>query len=129
MRRGAAFGALLLALAPALLAGGCRTADYSTPAMPGPAAVPGATAMDGTWSSNDGVFIATFEAGTFTSRFTQTNEILAQGSYTVAGEVVNLQWISVATQQQRSAICAISAPDTLTCNQSGGGSFDLKRTA
>jgi len=130
MRRGGAYGAIP-ALAAALLSAGCQTADYSTypapAALPPLAAAPAATPMDGTWTSNDGVFVATFQAGTFTSRFTQTNEILAQGSYTLSGDVVNLQWISVATQQQRSAICAMSAPDTLTCNQSGGGSFDLKR--
>jgi hypothetical protein len=128
MIRGAAFGALLLALPSALIAGGCQTVDYSTP---GVAAPPGAgpSAVDGTWTSTDGVFVATFASGTFTSRFTQTNEVLAQGTYSVAGDVVNLQWISVATQQQRSAICGLSTPDTLTCNQSGGGTFDLKRAA
>ena len=99
----------------------------SAPAITAPVAA--ATAVDGTWTSNDGVFVATFQAGAFTSRFTQTNEVLAQGTYSVSGDIVNLQWISVATQQQRSAICAHSAPDMLTCNQSGGGSFDLKRAA
>ncbi len=81
------------------------------------------------WTSNDGVFVATFASGNFTSRFTQTNEVLAQGTYTVAGDTVSLEWISVATQQQRSAICTMATPDTVTCNQSGGGSFDLKRGA
>jgi hypothetical protein len=121
-----------MALLPAILAAGCQTSDYSTPVaapmQPAPMApIVSGSPMDGTWTSTDGVFVATFQAGQFTSRFTQTNEILAQGTYSLAGNVVNLQWMSVATQQQRSAICAMSAADTLTCNQSGGGSFDLKR--
>ncbi len=123
-----------LALPLALLLCGCQTADYSTPsyATPGystPRATAGATAMDGTWLSNDGVFYAAFENGNFTSRFTQTNEVLAQGSYTVSGNTVVLSWISVATQQQRTANCTTVSPDMVSCIQSGGGTFDLKRGA
>jgi hypothetical protein len=124
MIRGAAFGALLLALPSVLLAGGCQTVDSMQTGM-----VTGATGMDGTWTSNDGVFVATFQGGNFTSRFTQTNEILAQGTYTVTGNTANLVWISVATQQQRSATCTMTAPDTASCTQDGGGSFDLRRSA
>lgn len=120
-------GALLLA---ALFTGGCQTGFYDTQTpmpTPMPNPVPVATPMDGVWNSTDGVFVATFEAGRFTSRFTSTNEILAQGGYTVAGGNVTMEWISVATQQRRSAACTFMAGDTVACNQSGGGSFTLKR--
>jgi hypothetical protein len=127
MIRGAAIGALLLALPSVLVAGGCQTVDYSTPgAAMQPA--PGPTPMDGAWTSNDGVFVATFASGNFTSRFTQTGEVLAQGTYTVSGTTVNLVWISAATKQQRAATCTMTASDMATCNQQGGGSFDLKRS-
>ena len=86
-------------------------------------------AWTGAWSSNDGVFVATFDAGVFTSRFTQTNEILAQGTYPVSGNTVRLDWVSVATQQRRSATCTITAATSVTCTQAGGGSFDLNRSA
>ncbi len=82
--------------------------------------------MDGTWSSNDGVFVATFEDGTFTSRFTRTNEILAQGTYTLTGNVRE-----PAMDIGRDAAAALRhlrhhrRPARVTCNQSGGGSFDL----
>jgi hypothetical protein len=131
MIRNASLGALV-ALPLALAVGACQTGDdYSTPvtgtvATPAPAAP---TAMDGSWSSNDGVFVATFAAGNFTSRFTQTNEVLAQGTYSVAGNTVTMQWMSVQTQQQRSATCIITAPDSVSCSQQGGGNFDLKRSA
>lgn len=113
--------AILLA---ALFAGGCQTGFYGA-STPTPAPAP--TPMDGVWSSTDGVFVASFDRGRFTSRFTATNEILAQGSYTVAGNTVTMEWISVATQQRRSAACTFMASDTVSCNQSGGGSFELKR--
>ncbi len=87
------------------------------------------TAMDGIWASTDGVFIATFEHGSFTSRFVKTNEILAKGSYSVSGANVTLAWISAQAQAQRSASCTFTAADAVTCNQAGGGSFDMKRTA
>jgi hypothetical protein len=114
-------GALLTA---ALFVGACQTGFYQSPAPP-----PVMTAMDGVWSSTDGVFVAYFERGGFTSRFTATNEILAQGSYSVAGNIVSMQWTSVATQQRRSASCTINTPDSVTCNQDGGGHFQLARTS
>ena len=114
-------GALLTA---ALFLGACQTGYYQSSAPPPP---PMTTPMDGAWSSTDGVFVANFERGNFTSRFTATNEILAQGNYTVAGNMVSMQWMSVATQQRRSAQCMINTPDSVSCNQDGGGRFDLAR--
>jgi hypothetical protein len=114
-------GALLTA---ALFLGACQTGFYQSPApMPAP------SPMDGVWSSTDGVFVANFQSGNFTSRFTSTNEILAQGTYAVAGGSVTMQWMSVATQQRRSAVCAFNADGNVTCNQDGGGRFELTRSA
>jgi hypothetical protein len=109
----------------ALSVGACQTGYYQSSAPP---PMPTAsTPMDGVWASTDGVFVATFQQGSFTSRFTATNEILAQGRYTVAGNTVVMQWISVATQQQRSANCTIGSGESVTCNQQGGGHFELRR--
>jgi hypothetical protein len=83
--------------------------------------------MDGTWASADGVFVASFQGGNFTSRFTRTNEVLAQGSYTVSGDQVSMRWLSVATQQERSADCTMSGANNVHCEQAGGGGFDLVR--
>ena len=113
-------GALLTA---ALFLGACQTGFYQPSAPPPPVM----TAMDGAWTSTDGVFVASFDRGNFTSRFTATNEILAQGNYTVAGNMVSMQWMSVATQQRRSAQCTINTPDRVSCNQDGGGHFELAR--
>lgn len=106
-----------------LFTGGCET--YQAAGPPPIAATP----MDGTWASTDGVFVATFGQGKFTSRFTATNEILAQGTYTVAGSTITMDWISVATQQRRAAACSFMASDTVSCNQAGGGKFELRRSA
>ena len=115
--------AAALALSGLLLAA-CQSAS---PQMGMRSAGPAKTAMDGNWVSTDGVFVASFQNGNFTSRFTRTNEILAQGSYTVSGSEITMQWLSVATQQERSANCTISESDAVHCNQVGGGGFDLTR--
>ena len=85
------------------------------------------TPMDGQWASTDGVFVASFQGGNFTSRFTRTSEVLAQGNYSVTGDRVHMQWLSVATQQERSAACRLSGDNTVHCEQAGGGGFDLRR--
>ncbi|MGQ7792508.1 hypothetical protein ACUN0C_08885 [Faunimonas sp. B44] len=88
------------------------------------------SAMDGRWASADGVFVATFDSGKFTSRFTKTNEVLAQGTYAGdAGNRIAMNWLSVATKQQRSATCSFTGPNTVSCQQTGGGAFQLNRAA
>jgi len=103
--------------------GGCQTYAAREPA---PIA---STPMDGTWASGDGVFVASFERGQFVSQFTKTNEMLARGSYTVSGNAVTMNWISVATKQQRSAACTFRSADVVSCDQQGGGRFELHRGA
>ena len=119
MIRATGAGSLILV---ALLLAACQTYSQSP-------AVQASTPMDGNWASSDGVFVATFQGGRFTSRFTQTNEILAQGAYTVNGANVTMQWVSVQAQQQRSANCSFTGTNSVACTQTGGGSFELNRSA
>lgn len=114
-------------VAVALGAGLLAACQTEPGAMGGGMARPAATVMDGNWAATDGVFLASFTGGAFTSRFTKTNEILAQGNYRVMGKQVTMEWLSVATQQQRSADCTIVSPSSVRCAQSGGGGFDLRR--
>jgi hypothetical protein len=114
-------GALVLAT---LSFGACQTFEIGG-GQPAPAAT--SSAMDGSWASTDGVFVATFERGSFISQFTKTNEMLAKGTYTVSGNIVAMNWISVATKQQRAADCTFVAADVVSCNQQGGGKFQLTR--
>lgn len=125
-----------LVMTAAALATGCQTEPSQMAGLGGKPAAPPVTAqrpvptaMDGSWAATDGVFVASFQGGAFTSRFTKTNEVLAQGSYRVAGETVTMEWLSVATQEQRSATCRMSGANRVRCEQGGGGGFDLQRTA
>jgi hypothetical protein len=86
------------------------------------------TRMDGQWASSDGIFVATFKSGNFTSLDARTNAVLAQGTYSVAGDQISMQWLSLTSKQQRSATCTFAGAATVRCNQAGGGSFELMRT-
>jgi hypothetical protein len=115
-------------VAGTLLLGACQMFS-GTPLFIGDTQAPARSPMDGTWASTDGIFYANFQGGSFTSRFTQTNEVLAQGSYSVTGQNIAMQWMSVATQQQRSANCRFANSNRVQCQQTGGGSFTLTRSA
>lgn len=107
------------ALFAALILAACQSYQTQQPQQ---------TAMDGRWASTDGVFIADFDRGSFTSRFTQTGEVLAQGTYSVAGSTVSMRWLSVQAQAQRAATCTLTSASTVHCQQDGGGTFDLQRS-
>ena len=114
-----------IALASCLTAlAACQSYQSATPER---TAAP-STPMDGKWASADGVFVATFQGGSFTSVDARTNAILAQGSYSAAGTVVTMNWRSAATDQQHSATCTLSDPNNVRCNQANATGFDLKRT-
>jgi hypothetical protein len=87
------------------------------------------TRMDGRWASSDGIFVATFKGGSFTSLDARTSAVLAQGTYSVAGDQVSMQWLSLTSKQQRSATCSFAGAATIRCDQAGGGNFELRRTA
>ena len=91
--------------------------------------VPAGSPLDGNWASSDGIFVATFQNSSFSSRDARTGAVLAQGSYSLQGGQVSMQWVSTTTQQQRSATCALSGPTTLNCQQPGATPFQLNRTA
>ncbi|SEQ41165.1 hypothetical protein SAMN05216548_104206 [Faunimonas pinastri] len=86
-----------------------------------------ASNLEGRWESADGVSVATFHEGSFTSRFTKNNEVLADGRYTNTGNVTQVNWYSKQGKQQKSASCTFQSKNSLKCNQPTGGSFVLNR--
>ena len=111
--------AVLGALAFGLSA--CQT--VSLPTARGPFA--------GQWASADGVFVATFADGQFTSRSVQQPDVvLAQGSVTVTGPgSLRLDWFSQSQNTALSAGCVAAARGTLDCSPSLGTPFRLTRIA
>ena len=107
-----------LALSTVLLAA-CQTGPgfMSRPAL----------TMDGRWASGDGVFVATFNNSSFTSLDARTNAVLAQGSYSVQGNQVSMNWVSATANLQRSALCTFVSANSVTCDQPGATPFQLNR--
>ena len=84
-------------------------------------------AIEGEWRSGDGISVTSFRGGQFTTRFVETNEVLAQGTYTGAGNDIAMRWVSIARQEQLSATCSLTGPATMRCTPAGGSGFDLTR--
>ncbi|MBB4121972.1 hypothetical protein [Martelella radicis] len=86
------------------------------------------TAVDGQWLDKDGI-ISSFSAGQFETRTTDSNQVLAVGSYTVNGNVVEIDVTSVLRQTRSRVNCAIAAPYLMNCTPSQGGRFSLYKPA
>lgn len=104
-------------IAIVLLAGvlaGCQTAGRT---------------VDGRWASDDGVFVATFSNGAFTSRLTDTGDVVAEGRYMRAADGLQLTWLSIVTGEQRSAVCRFQEPGRLACQPRNAAPFSMTRVA
>lgn len=106
---------ILLVCAVMLAVAGCQSARFANP-------------LEGRWASDDGVFIATFDDGAFTSRLTGTGEtVVADGRYARSeGEIV-LEWTSIAANERRAARCRFIASNQLACIPTVGGQFTMTR--
>lgn len=90
----------------------------------------GGTAIDGNWASDDGVFVATFNNGAFSSRLTGTGEtVVADGRYSRQGGGFRLRWVSIVANEQRSADCTFTSSSTVRCTPSAGQPFSMTRVA
>lgn len=92
--------------------------------------VGGSDPVKGRWASTDGVFVATFDSGAFTSRLTGTGEtVVADGRYARTGAGYRLSWTSIAANEQRSADCTFTGGRELACTPSVGQPFTMRRVS
>ncbi|MEM8855059.1 MAG: hypothetical protein AAGD34_15250 [Pseudomonadota bacterium] len=88
----------------------------------------GGPRLDGNWASDDGVFVATFRDGAFSSRLTGTGEtVVADGRYQRADGGVALSWTSIAANEARSARCTFLNRTQLSCTPSAGQTFTMTK--
>ncbi|MEO1088475.1 MAG: hypothetical protein AAFY88_29940, partial [Acidobacteriota bacterium] len=81
------------------------------------------------WASDDGVFVATFRNGSFTSRLVSTGDtVVADGRYTSTAGGLNLAWTSIAANERRTAQCTLVAQSQLSCVPNVGQRFTMSRT-
>jgi len=83
--------------------------------------------VDGDWIDPSGI-VSTFRAGTFNTRTTDTNQLLASGSYvSVSDKMVQINMTSLVRNSQSKVNCAMVTPNQLNCTSDSGAQFSLAR--
>lgn len=114
----------IAAAALATFLAGCQSASYN----PAPMAPPQPQGVEGQWVDPNGIVLS-FTAGRYEARTTDTNSLLAQGSYTHANpQLVEI----VATSIVRGGVvtrvnCALVSPTQLNCTSANGEQSTLVR--
>ena len=85
--------------------------------------------LDGQWASDDGVFLATFNEGRFSSRLNSTGEVVAEGSYLAGADGLQLTWLSIVTNETRTAVCRYVSARQLSCQPRGANPFTMTKLA
>jgi hypothetical protein len=86
-----------------------------------------ASGVEGNWSDPNGI-ISTFQSGTFTTRTTDTNQMLASGTYTnTSPGLVEINMTSLVRKTQSKVNCALVNPGQLNCTSDSGAQFSLSR--
>ncbi|HEY1182087.1 MAG TPA: outer membrane lipoprotein Omp10 [Rhodocyclaceae bacterium] len=118
---------LCLALGASLALSGCMSS-------PAPRSLPPIqqqqqTSVEGQWIDPNGI-VSSFQAGTFTTRTTDTNQLLASGTYTSkAPTMVEINMTSLVRNTQSRVNCALVTSNQLNCTTDSGAQFSLARKA
>ena len=107
----------VVAVASAIVLSACQSMNMGTSRV----------SIDGDWVSGDGISVSTLRGGSLMTRFVDTNELLAQGTYTVQGNQATMSWVSIRSQENRSATCVQVSAAQMSCNSPDGQNFVLNR--
>jgi hypothetical protein len=119
LRNIAALAAAAAALA-ACVSSDPRPMPVSTRAAP--------TGVEGAWRDPNGI-VSTFQAGAFTTRTTDSNQLLASGTYVNTGpSLVEINMTSLVRKTQSKVNCALVNPSQLNCTSDAGAQFTLTRS-
>ena len=88
---------------------------------------PAPTGVEGAWVDPNGI-VSTFAAGTFTTRTTDTNQLLASGTYiNTSPTLVEINMTSLVRNTQSKVNCALVSQSQLNCTTAEGAQFSLSR--
>lgn len=86
-----------------------------------------ATGVEGSWVDPNGI-VSTFAGGTFSTRTTDTNQLLASGNYVnVSPTLVEINMTSLVRNTQSKVNCALVTTNQLNCTTDSGAQFSLAR--
>jgi hypothetical protein len=112
-----------------LVAAASLTACVSSPqprqvASASPARAQG---VEGSWVDPNGI-VSTFQGGTFNTRASDSNALLASGTYTnQSPTLVEINMTSLVRKTQSRVNCALVSSSQLNCTQDSGAQFSLTR--
>lgn len=83
--------------------------------------------VEGAWVDPNGI-VSTFSGGTFTTRTTDTNQVLASGNYiNLSPKLVEINMTSMVRNTQSKVNCAMVSMSQLNCTTDSGAQFSLSR--
>jgi hypothetical protein len=83
--------------------------------------------VEGSWVDPNGI-VSTFQNGTFNTRASDSNALLASGTYTtLSPTLVEINMTSLVRKTQSRVNCALVSPSQLNCTQDSGAQFSLAR--
>lgn len=113
-----------------VLVGACAALAACVSPSPRPmpvAANPAPSGVEGSWADPNGI-ISTFQAGTFTTRTTDSNQLLASGTYVnTSPSLVEINMTSLVRKTQSKVNCALVTQSQLNCTSDAGSQFTLNR--
>jgi hypothetical protein len=116
---------------PALIAAAtlasCTTDSSDRPAPANPTEP---VTIEGNWTDPNGL-VSTFQAGNFNTRTTDTNQLLASGTYVKlpGNNLYAINMVSHVQNKQSKVNCAMISPQQLNCTADSGTQFSLTRKA
>ena len=110
----------------ALIAAASLSACMSSPAPRQVAAVQ-PQGVEGSWVDPNGI-VSSFQAGTFNTRSSDSNTLLASGTYTsLSPTLVEINMTSLVRKTQSRVNCSLVTTNQLNCTQDSGAQFSLAR--
>ncbi|WP_026620329.1 hypothetical protein M728_002686 [Ensifer sp. WSM1721] len=115
--------ATLTLLATAALLASCQSSPRQIREVPSNRT----SGVEGSWVDPNGI-VSTFAGGTFSTRTTDTNQLLASGTYVnVNPTLVEINMTSLVRNTQSRVNCALATPTQLNCTTDSGAQFSLAR--
>lgn len=112
-----------------VLAGFALSGCMSSPAPRTLPPIEQPSTVEGQWIDPNGI-VSSFQAGSFTTRTTDTNQLLASGTYTSTNpKMVEINMTSLVRNTQSRVNCALVSPNQLNCTTDSGAQFSLARKA
>ncbi|WEX77000.1 hypothetical protein PYH37_005359 [Sinorhizobium numidicum] len=115
--------AILTLLATATALASCQSSPREIREVPSGRA----TGVEGAWVDPNGI-VSTFAGGTFSTRTTDTNQLLASGNYVnLSPTLVEISMTSLVRNTQSKVNCALVTTNQLNCTTDAGAQFSLAR--